>query len=145
MKWIEEKDGKIIEYYVDNRKRMYMRREVGPMEMLNYEAYTAGSADRNQTCCRCQQAWISRIASPKICPRCKSPYWRTHRKPLPPPMPVYQDIINGLWYQSILSCADCRHRWKICDDGKVRPCRKCKSKRVVQDRIQVDPPQPQTS
>lgn len=31
-------------------------------------------------CKRCEHGWIARILNPKVCPRCKSPYWNTPRK-----------------------------------------------------------------
>ena len=48
-KWIEGK----WEYYRDDTKQLYMRREVGPMEILNY----AKIADRELKCLICGHKW----------------------------------------------------------------------------------------
>jgi predicted Zn-ribbon and HTH transcriptional regulator len=32
------------------------------------------------TCERCGHEWKSKLASPKVCPKCKSPYWNTPKK-----------------------------------------------------------------
>ena len=31
-------------------------------------------------CHRCQHRWVPRTNNPKLCPKCKSSYWRTKRK-----------------------------------------------------------------
>jgi predicted Zn-ribbon and HTH transcriptional regulator len=38
-------------------------------------------------CERCEHEWVPRTdAKPKVCPRCKSPYWdRPRKKPKPAP------------------------------------------------------------
>lgn len=32
------------------------------------------------TCLRCLGAWIAKVENPKVCARCKSPYWKSPRK-----------------------------------------------------------------
>lgn len=31
-------------------------------------------------CKRCGHEWVPRIDNPKVCGKCKSPYWNTERK-----------------------------------------------------------------
>ena len=126
-KWIEGK----WEYYRDDTKQLYMRREVGPMEILNY----AKIADRELTCLLCGHKWISpRAKDPLRCIRCQSAAWNT---PLPPHAAPYR-APDGVYYQSILMCADCEATWRIREDHKIWPCPRCKSKRVERDRIPAD-------
>lgn len=35
---------------------------------------------REQECLRCNHKWGSILTDPKVCPKCKSPYWNTARK-----------------------------------------------------------------
>ena len=47
-------------------------------------------------CIRCQHEWIPKVATPSVCPRCKSPFWNKPyrvKKPLHPdgkPMPIIE-------------------------------------------------------
>jgi|SRR3990167_570793 len=126
-KWIEGK----WEYYRDDIKQLYMRREVGPWEMLNYEKISP----RELKCLICGHKWVSRRAKdPLRCIRCQSAAWNT---PLPPHA-VPHHAADGVKYQSILVCADCQAAWKIREDHKIRPCPRCKSERVERDRIPAD-------
>ena len=126
-KWIEGK----WEYYRDDTKQLYMRREVGPMEILNY----AKIADRELTCLLCGHKWISpRAKDPLRCIRCQSAAWNT---PLPPHAAPYR-ASDGTMYQDILICADCKATWRIREDHNIRPCPRCRSERVERDRIPAD-------
>jgi len=35
---------------------------------------------KNKVCIRCSHTWESRVENPKVCPKCKSPYWNTKRR-----------------------------------------------------------------
>lgn len=32
------------------------------------------------TCTRCGHTWLQRVAAPKLCAKCKSPYWDRPKK-----------------------------------------------------------------
>ena len=35
---------------------------------------------KKRECLRCDHLWMARINNPKVCPKCKSPYWKTPKK-----------------------------------------------------------------
>jgi hypothetical protein len=56
-----------------------------PLDLIYYWYHTAGMAKVNISgyrCERCEHEWIPRDKSqePRVCPKCKSPYWNKPRK-----------------------------------------------------------------
>ena len=49
-------------------------------EPLPEPVVVATDLQQKQTCLRCGVTWMPRVASPVLCPRCRSPYWNRPRR-----------------------------------------------------------------
>ena len=49
------------------------------MIMISYHKVMKGPQGIQTCLCRCGKQWVSRVAHPAQCPKCKSPYWDKER------------------------------------------------------------------